>query len=94
MTRPNPRQHAKSEAMAAYRVQMNRAWAAGKHAWITTANLPSLSTVAIGLLTDRLKAKLDALDEALAPAPAEVAHDKPAKAVRGLGVTAASDRGK
>ena len=65
MTRPNPRQHAKSEALAAYRVQMNRAWAAGKHAWITTANLPSLSTVAIGLLTDRLKAKLDALEAAV-----------------------------
>ena len=86
MTRPNPRQHAKSEAMAAYRVQMNRAWAAGKHAWITTANLPSLSTVAIGLLTDRLKAKLDALE-----APADSAAE-PVTGRAILGMSAGSGK--
>lgn len=64
MKRANPRQHAKSEAMAAYREQMNRAWSAGHSAWITSANLPELSTAALVMLTDRLKAKLDNAEKA------------------------------
>lgn len=62
-TRANPRQHAKLELMAAYRVQMNRAYRLNRASLITLKPLPTYSAAALRAMTERLRGRLDSIEK-------------------------------
>lgn len=57
------KQQAHAAAVNAYKVQMQRAWHAGKSLWITSRIIDRTTTATLDALTVALKDKLDKLEQ-------------------------------